>query len=137
MDKNMIVRSWRGRGLKTRWFVEIVRWGLKLWCIARFKQIFLPEDGLPSSLNNLSMVSDILPKIPQNLTSSHTRDIYISKSLFYRAHILWNKLPYDVRSIEFPSIFKNRLLAHQWRYIDDWWLHKRECWLNISKEIRA
>ena len=72
-----------------------------------------------SHLDNLSMVSDVLPKIPHNLTSSHTRNIGISKSFFYRAHILWNKLPYDVRSIESPSIFKNRLLAHHWSYIDE------------------
>jgi hypothetical protein len=41
-----------------------------------------------------------------------------NKSFFYRPHILWNELPYDLRSIESPSIFNNRLLAHQW-YIDD------------------
>ena len=67
-----------------------------------------------SHLDNLSMVSDVLPKIPQNLTSSHTRNIGISKSFFYRAHILWNNLPYDVRSIESPSNFNDRLLAHHW-----------------------
>ena len=72
-----------------------------------------------SHLDNLSMVSDVLPKIPHNLTSSHTRNIGISKSFFYRAHILWNKLPYDERSVESPSIFKNRLLAHHWSYIDE------------------
>jgi len=70
-------------------------------------------------LDNLSMVSDILPKIPQNLTSSHSRNVGISKSFFYRAHITWNKLPYDLRSLESPSIFKSRLLVHLWNNIDE------------------
>ena len=44
-----IIRSRKGRGLKTGWFVEIVGLGLKLRCIAQFNQIFRPEDGLPAS----------------------------------------------------------------------------------------
>ena len=69
-------------------------------------------------LDDLSIVSDILPKIPQNLTSSNTRNVGIAKSFFYRAHILWNNLPYDLRSIESPSIFKSRLLTHLWANIN-------------------
>jgi hypothetical protein len=42
-------RSWRRRGFKTGWFVEIVKRGLKLRCIAQLKQIFRPEDRLPAS----------------------------------------------------------------------------------------
>ena len=71
-----------------------------------------------SHLDDLSMVSDILPKIPQNLTSSNTRNVGISKSFFYRAHILWNNLPYDLRSVLSPSIFKNRLRAYLWAKIE-------------------
>ena len=77
-------------------------------------------------LDNLSMVSDILPKISQNLTSSHSRNVGISKSFFYRAHITWNKLPYDLRSLESPSIFKSRLLVHLWNNIDE--VIKNNCW---------
>ena len=69
-------------------------------------------------LDDLSMVSDTLPKIPQNLTSSNTRIAGISKSFFYRAHILWNNLPYDLRSVISPSIFKIRLRAHLWAKIE-------------------
>jgi hypothetical protein len=46
MDKNIIIRFRRGRGLK------IVRWGLKQRCIAQFTQIFRPDDGLPASCKN-------------------------------------------------------------------------------------
>jgi hypothetical protein len=31
-----LIRSWRGRGLETEWFVEIVMLGLKVRCIAQF-----------------------------------------------------------------------------------------------------
>ena len=34
------------------WFVEIVRWELKLRCVAKFTQIFCPEDGLPASYHH-------------------------------------------------------------------------------------
>jgi hypothetical protein len=56
--EDSLIRSWRGsgegaererRGLKTARLVEIVRRGLKLRCIAQFKHIFRPEDGLPAS----------------------------------------------------------------------------------------
>ena len=69
-------------------------------------------------LDDLSMVSNISPKIPQNLTSDNVRNVGISKSFFYRAHILWNKLPYELRSIGSPSIFKIRLLAHLWANVN-------------------
>ena len=65
-------------------------------------------------LDNLSIVSDIAPKIPQNLTSAHTRQTGISKSYFYRSYLLWNKLPYDLRTIESPSIFKSQMIKHLW-----------------------
>jgi hypothetical protein len=76
-------------------------------------------DGQQADRQSVIILLIYLQKIPQNLTFSHTRNIGISKSFFYRAHILWNNLPYDVRSIESLSIFKNRLLAHHWSYIDE------------------
>jgi hypothetical protein len=53
MDKNMNVRSRRGRGLKTGLFVEIVWWGLKQRCTTQFTQIFRPKEGLPASYHNI------------------------------------------------------------------------------------
>ena len=72
-----------------------------------------------SHLDNLSMISEILPQVPQNLTSSQTRCSGISKSYFYRAHILWNKLPYELREISRPSVFKSHLIQHLWAGIKD------------------
>ena len=53
-----MIRSRRGRGLKTGWFVEIVGLGLKLRCIAQFTLIFRPGDGLPASINNVIKGND-------------------------------------------------------------------------------
>ena len=71
-----------------------------------------------SHLDDLSIISDTPPKIPHNLTSSNTRNVGISKSFFYRAHILWNNLLYDLRSVVSPSIFKNRQRAYLWAKIE-------------------
>ncbi len=67
-----------------------------------------------SHLDNLCIVSDVSPRTPQNLTSSITRHTGISKSFFYRSYLMWNQLPYELRSIERPSLFKNNLLKHLW-----------------------
>ncbi len=65
-------------------------------------------------LDNLCIISEVSPRIPQNLTSANTRHTGISKSFFYRSHLMWNQLPYELRSIESPSIFKTKLLKHLW-----------------------
>ena len=70
-----------------------------------------------SHLDDLSIISEVNPQAPQNLTTAHARTTGISKSYFYRAHILWNQLPYEIRSIKRPSIFKNRLIEHLWSNI--------------------
>ena len=70
-------------------------------------------------LDNLSIISNISPRIPQNLTSEHARHTGISKSYFYRAHLLWNQLPYELRSIESPSIFKSKLIKHLWSVLQN------------------
>ena len=58
-------------------------------------------------LDNLSIQSSVHPQVPQNLESDspHTG---ISKSLFYRAHSAWNKLPLEIRKIELPILFKKK-----------------------------
>ncbi len=44
-----------------------------------------------SHLDNLSIVSNIVPNIPQNLTGNNSRTIGIGKSFFYRSYLAWNK----------------------------------------------
>ena len=49
-----------------------------------------------SHLDNLSIVCDVIPRVPQGLNSVNS-NIGISKSYFYRAHILCNDLPFEIR----------------------------------------
>ena len=64
-----------------------------------------------SHLDSLSLVSTILPKSSQTSTRSHNPFL---NSFFYRAHILWNKLPLTIREISCPITFKVCLKKHLW-----------------------
>ena len=65
-------------------------------------------------LDNLSIQSSVHPQVPQNLEVDvpHTG---ITKSFFYRAHSAWNKLPFEIRKIESPGLFKKKLIDHLWK----------------------
>ena len=39
---------------------------------------------------------------------------------FYRTHLLWNKLPLDIRAIINLSTFKNKLLKFLWDSVNDY-----------------
>jgi hypothetical protein len=54
--------------VKTGWFVEIVRCGLKLRYIPQFTQIFCPEDRLPASSFNVIFYPFLDGNIPENLS---------------------------------------------------------------------
>ena len=66
-----------------------------------------------SHYDRLSIVSSIIPRIPQNLNTENS-SLGISKSFFYRAHLAWNKLPLDLRDNGAPSKFKTALLVYMW-----------------------
>ena len=66
-----------------------------------------------SHYDRLSIISSIIPRIPQNLNTESSA-LGISKSFFYRAHLAWNKLPLDIREIGAPSKFKTSLLGYLW-----------------------
>ena len=70
-----------------------------------------------SHLDDLSLVCQLTPHIPQRLDTTQKRVVGIGKSFFYRAHLIWNKLPYELRAIESASIFKRRLILHIWSEI--------------------
>ena len=64
-----MIRSRRGTWLKARWFVEIVRWSLKLRCVTQFTQFFRPEDGPPASIHNPRELVAIICERCQDLSS--------------------------------------------------------------------
>ena len=67
-------------------------------------------------LDSLSICTSVQPKTPKNfeLWSTSTG---ITKSFFYRAHIIWNRLPLELRKIESKSLFERKLIDHLWKEI--------------------
>ena len=64
-------------------------------------------------LDSLSLVSSLVPRSSQSSNSP------LFKSFFYRAHLLWNGLPFKLREIQSPSLFKSELIKHLWTSLVD------------------
>ena len=60
-------------------------------------------------LDKLSLVSELLPNT--TACSNRTTNAF-ANSFFYRVHLLWNKLPFDLREIKRPDRFKVLLRKH-------------------------
>ncbi len=58
-------------------------------------------------LDSLSVVSSIIPRSTQNNA--------LSRSFFYRTHLLWNQLPLEIRQITSLSQFKSEVTKHLWK----------------------
>ena len=63
-------------------------------------------------LDTLSLVSDIQPKA--NSSAATNKNSALNKSFFYRTHLLWNKLPFELRCTENLSNFRTKLLKLLW-----------------------
>ena len=72
-------------------------------------------------LDSFSLVSSITPRLSQNVNFSNKSRNPLSKSFFYRTHILWNTLPLEVRQITSPCLFKSEVIKHLWKelLVDD------------------
>ncbi len=65
-----------------------------------------------------SIISSILPKVSQhNMSSGSEPNDPLSRSYFYRTHLLWNKLPFETREILSPSMFKSEVTKYLWKSI--------------------
>ena len=64
-------------------------------------------------LDSLSLVSSLVHRSSQSSNSP------LFKSLFYRAHLLWNSLPFVLREIQSPSLFKSEFIKHLWTSLVD------------------
>ena len=62
-----------------------------------------------SHLDSLSIVSNIQSR---TITNS-----YLKKSFFYRTHTEWNALPFHLREIHVPSLFKIKVIKYFWIHI--------------------
>ena len=99
---------------------------MKLICTSKFNfacPVGTPRKVFESSgrlrhchLDSLSICSSVLPKIPQNTELSNT-STGITQSFFYRAHITWNNLPFEIRNIESEPLFAKILMNYLWKEI--------------------
>ena len=64
-----------------------------------------------NKLDKLSLVSSIIPVT--KATKATTSNAFAS-SFFYRSHLSWNELPFEIRAIQCPVKFKSSLKAHLW-----------------------
>ena len=64
-------------------------------------------------LDNLCVTSSVHPKVPHNLENENLCS-GIGKSFFYRAHLAWNRLPLQIRSIDSEISFKSALTKYLW-----------------------
>ena len=62
-------------------------------------------------LDHLSLVSNIVPTGARSSTSKRG----FSHSYFYRAHLIWNRLPLSLREIVQPNEFKCKLTQYIWK----------------------
>ena len=67
-------------------------------------------------LDKLSIVSSLIPRSSQASDRSNSP---LSKSFFYRTHLLWNKLPFNIREIVSPSLFKSETIKYLWSSLLD------------------
>ena len=63
-------------------------------------------------LDSLCLVSSITPR--SGLATTRTTNPF-SKSFFYRSHLLWNSLPFELREIQSTALFKSKILKHLWK----------------------
>ena len=59
--------------------------------------------------DSLSIVCTLQPRNVNNVS--------LNKSFFYRAHTLWNALPFEIRQIQISSAFKNEVIKHLWKLL--------------------
>ena len=68
-------------------------------------------------LDTFSIVSDIKPKTSS--VFSDNKNSALNKSFFYRTHLLWNRLPLDIRALIDYSTFRTKLLKFMWDSVVD------------------
>ena len=86
--------------------------GLVPLTLPSYLNLFSGESRLRfCNLDKLSLVSAIIPAT--KATKATTSNTFAS-SFFYRSHLLWNELPFEIRSIQCPIKFKRILKSHLW-----------------------
>ena len=61
-------------------------------------------------LAQLCFVSSVQPR---GTTATDSRRGF-ANTFFYRAYLLWNRLPFSLREVEYPGMFKRKLVDYIW-----------------------
>ena len=64
-------------------------------------------------LDRLSLVSSIIPN--SNVVSNSDKNSALYKSFYYRVHLLWNELPFEIRECNTVPTFQNKLVKFLWK----------------------
>ena len=91
--------------------LHLIIHGFSCISLPEYLKFYTGSSRLRSShLDDLSLISDV---IPRGSNASNSRNAF-SNSFFYRAHLLWNRLPKSLREIVGPGVFKIRLKQYLW-----------------------
>ena len=50
-----------------------------------------------------------------NVISKTNKNSALHKSFFYRVHLLWNELPFEIRECDSLSTFQDKLVKFLWK----------------------
>ena len=75
-----------------------------------------------SHLDDLSIVSDIKPRVTVNYNKSATDTVssslaQFSNSYYFRTMNAWNSLPLETRKITSPSLFEQSVVKYLWNHL--------------------
>ena len=63
----------------------------------------------------------------------------LNKSFFFRTHTIWNSIPFEIRQINDPSVFQNKVIKYLWKLIlmdinenDDLYLEEGDSFSDIG-----
>ena len=92
-------------------FFQSVVYNLSCVKLPDYLSLFSGSTRLRSThLDQLCFVSSVQPR---GITATDSRRGF-ANTYFYRAHLLWNKLPFLLREVSIPGMFKLGLVKYIW-----------------------
>ena len=67
-----------------------------------------------SHFDRLTIISSVHPKSSSYTATNRNSRSALGNSFFYRTHLIWNNLPFDIRNISDHTKFKDALIKQLW-----------------------
>ena len=97
-------------------FFHAVVNGFSCVSLPEYLQPFTNSRLRSSHLDSKCFVSSILPRnLMSNSNFASNSRRHFSNSYFYRAHLLWNKLPLMIREVVSTKVFEVELIKYLWK----------------------